>query len=70
MYGSIKYSGEPGRSGMETGFSIAKLKQGVIGVTVRMLKNDYKLPDVISVGGELPKQEVKEVVSQDGAKGE
>ncbi|GGM71994.1 30S ribosomal protein S3 [Thermogymnomonas acidicola] len=69
MYGSIKYSGEPGRSGMETGFSIAKLKQGVIGVTVRMLKNDYKLPDVISVG-ELPKQEVKEVVSQDGAKGE
>lgn len=47
MFGSIKYSGEPARSGMENGFSIAKMKLGVIGVSVKMLRNDYKLPDEI-----------------------
>lgn len=50
IYGSVKYSGEPSRSGMKVGFSVAKLKQGVIGVTVRMLDNNYKLPDEIKVG--------------------
>src|SRR5579875_198745 len=49
MYGSIKYSGEPARAGMEKGFSAAKLKLGIIGVSVRMLKKDYKLPDDLEV---------------------
>lgn len=49
MFGSIKYSGEPARSGMETGFSAAKLKLGIIGVSVKMLRNDYRLPDDITV---------------------
>ncbi|MGP6219844.1 30S ribosomal protein S3 [Caldiplasma sukawensis] len=52
FYGSIKYSGEPARSGIDYGYSIAKLKLGVIGVSVRILKDDYKLPDDISVNKE------------------
>ncbi len=49
MYGSIKYSGEPARAGMDVGFSAAKLKLGIIGVSVRMLRKDYRLPDDIHV---------------------
>ncbi|MEM3675988.1 MAG: 30S ribosomal protein S3 [Thermoplasmataceae archaeon] len=49
IYGSIKYSGEPARAGMQVGFSAAKLKLGIIGVSVRMLKKDYKLPDDLEV---------------------
>ncbi len=47
--GSIKYSGEPGREGMATGFSPAKLKLGIIGVSVKILDSNYKLPDHITV---------------------
>ena len=47
--GSIKYSGEPGRIGMKYGFSAAKLKLGIIGVSVRILDSDYKLPDQIDI---------------------
>jgi small subunit ribosomal protein S3 len=47
--GSIKYSGEPGRIGMKYGFSTAKLKLGIIGVSVRILDSDYKLPDQIDI---------------------
>lgn len=53
MTGSVKYSGEPARAGMERGFSIAKLKLGVIGVKVGILKSNYKLPDDYSVSQEL-----------------
>ncbi len=53
MSGSVKYSGEPARAGMERGFSVAKLKLGVIGVKVGILKNDYKLPDDYVVSQEL-----------------
>lgn len=49
FHGSVKYSGEPGRAAMLNGFSIAKMKQGVIGVTVRILDPDYRLPDEISM---------------------
>ena len=49
MFGSIKYSGEPARSGMENGFAAAKLKLGIIGVSVKMLSNNYRLPDDITV---------------------
>ncbi len=48
FHGSVKYSGEPGRAAMLNGFSIAKMKQGVIGVTVRILDPDYRLPDEIT----------------------
>jgi small subunit ribosomal protein S3 len=49
MFGSIKYSGEPARSGMDNGFAAAKLKLGIIGVSVKMLRNSYRLPDDIKV---------------------
>lgn len=48
FHGSVKYSGEPGRAAMLNGFSIAKMKQGVIGITVRILDPDYRLPDEIT----------------------
>lgn len=48
-FGAIKYSGEPARKGMMEGFSIAKLKLGVIGITVRVLNPAYRLPDDISI---------------------
>ena len=60
MFGSIKYSGEPARSGMENGFSVAKLKLGIIGVSVRMLRKDYRLPDDIHVELKAQPQVVKE----------
>lgn len=53
MSGSVKYSGEPARSGMERGFSVAKLKLGAIGVKVGILRNEYKLPDDYSVSEKL-----------------
>lgn len=49
FHGSVKYSGEPGRAAMLNGFSIAKMKQGVIGVTVRILDPEYRLPDEINI---------------------
>ncbi len=52
FYGSIKYSGEPARTGIEYGFSTAKLKLGIIGVSVRILNWDYRLPDDIKVNKE------------------
>ncbi len=71
MTGSVKYSGEPARAGMERGFSIAKLKLGVIGVKVGILRSQYKLPDDYTVAQELgvstpkliqePQQEAPEV---------
>ncbi|MHB1439558.1 MAG: 30S ribosomal protein S3 [Cuniculiplasma sp.] len=61
FFGSIKYSGEPARSGIEYGFSTAKLKLGIIGVSVRILNWDYKLPDDITVNkANLKVNEVKE----------
>ncbi len=47
--GSVKYSGEPGREGMGYGFSAAKLKLGIIGVSVKILNSSYKLPDHIDI---------------------
>ena len=58
FYGSIKYSGEPARSGIGYGYSVAKLKLGAIGVTVRILNRDYRLPDDIIVRKENLKKEV------------
>lgn len=75
MFGSVKYSGDPSRSGMKSGFSVAKLKQGVIGVTVRMLDNNYKLPDEIKIGpisaiaapkSEPPTEDSEKEVNTDG----
>src|SRR2546425_10057645 len=47
--GHIKYCGEPRNTWMRKGFAIAKLKPGVIGVTVQIMDPDAKLPDEISI---------------------
>ncbi len=47
--GHIKYCGEPKALFMRQGFSIAKLKPGVIGVTVWVMDPRAKLPDEIEI---------------------
>ena len=61
MFGSIKYSGEPARAGMDLGFSVAKMKLGIIGVSVKMLRKSYKLPDDIKADLRPQVQTVTEV---------
>ena len=53
MFGEIKYSGEPARAGVITGYSVAMLKTGAIGIYVRLLRQDYRLPDEISIKTEV-----------------
>lgn len=68
-FGSIKYSGEPARAGMDIGFSVAKMKLGIIGISVKMLRKDYRLPDDIHIEMKtVPKKEVE--VQADGNKSE
>ncbi len=47
--GHIKFCGEPRAQWMHEGYSVAKLKAGVIGVTVQIMDPKAKLPDEISV---------------------
>lgn len=49
MAGHIKYCGEPKDDFVDQGFAVAKLKQGVIGVTVWIMDPNAKLPDEIEV---------------------
>ena len=56
--GHVKYCGETAREVMDTGYAIAKLKAGIIGVKVRIMKPDAKLPDEINIY--TPKVETKE----------
>ena len=43
--GHVKYCGETAKQVMDNGFAIAKLKPGVLGVKVRIMRRDAKLPD-------------------------
>ncbi len=47
--GHIKYCGEPRNLWMDKGFAVAKLKPGVIGVTVEIMNPMAKLPDEIEI---------------------
>lgn len=47
--GHIKFCGEPRLKWMDLGFAVAKLKPGVIGVKVQIMKREAKLPDEIEV---------------------
>jgi len=49
--GHIKYCGEPSYTFMQKGFAVAKLKPGVIGVTVAIMDPKAKLPDDITIIG-------------------
>src|SRR3989449_1595633 len=52
--GHIKYCGEPRNTWMRKGFAVAKLKPGVIGVTVQIMDPDAKLPDEIEIKPATP----------------
>lgn len=56
--GHIKYCGETAKQVMDRGFAVAKLKAGVLGVKVSIMKPDSKLPDEIDILS--PKGEKKE----------
>lgn len=47
--GYIKFCGEPKLKDVDKGYAVAKLKPGVIGVTVEIMRPDAKLPDEIDV---------------------
>ncbi|MFW5946076.1 MAG: 30S ribosomal protein S3 [Candidatus Natronoplasma sp.] len=47
--GHIKYCGEEKKKWMEEGFAQAKLKLGIIGVTVNIMDSNAKLPDEIDI---------------------
>jgi len=47
--GHVKYCGEIARQVMDTGYAVAKLKAGILGVKVRIMKPDAKLPDEIKI---------------------
>ena len=47
--GHVKYCGEVAKEFMDNGFASAKLKAGVLGVKVRIMKPDAKLPDEVKL---------------------
>ncbi len=47
--GYIKFCGETKLTNMDRGYAVAKLKPGVIGVTVEIMHPDAKLPDEVDV---------------------
>jgi small subunit ribosomal protein S3 len=62
--GHIKYCGETAREVMDVGYATAKLKAGVLGIKVRIMVPDAKLPDEINLlipESEKVKEEAKVV---------
>jgi small subunit ribosomal protein S3 len=47
--GHVKYCGETAKQVMDLGLAEAKLKAGVLGVKVRIMRPDAKLPDEITI---------------------
>ncbi len=58
--GHIKFCGEPRIQWMHEGFAVAKLKAGVIGVTVQIMDPNAKLPDEIEIRIPSPETEKEE----------
>lgn len=58
--GHVKYCGETAKEVMDTGYAVSKLKAGVLGVKVRIMKPDAKLPDEINLIAPKEKKETKE----------
>jgi small subunit ribosomal protein S3 len=54
--GHVKYCGDIAKIVMDEGFATAKLKAGVLGVKVRIMKPDAKLPDEIKLKITEPKE--------------
>jgi len=47
--GHVKYCGETAKLMMDIGFAVAKLKPGVLGVKVRIMRPDARMPDDIKI---------------------
>ncbi len=61
--GHIKYCGEIAKEVMDRGFAVSKLKAGVLGVKVGIMKPDAKLPEEVALI--LPKvEETKDKTSE------
>jgi len=54
--GHVKYCGETAKEVMDIGYAVAKLKAGVLGVKIRIMKPDAKLPDEIKLKTAEPKK--------------
>ena len=66
--GHIKYCGETAREVMDIGYAAAKLKAGVLGVKVKIMRPDAKLPDEIRlklVEKEKTKEPIRETKSEE-----
>ncbi|MDH7508234.1 MAG: 30S ribosomal protein S3 [Methanomassiliicoccales archaeon] len=59
--GYIKFCGEPRLKFMKTGFAVAKLKPGVIGVRVEIMDPQAKLPDEVEI---LPPEKAVETLPE------
>jgi len=62
--GHVKYCGDIAKIVMDEGFATAKLKAGVLGVKVRIMKPDAKLPDEIKLKISEPKEKEVKVVEK------
>ncbi len=62
--GHIKYCGHVKLVFMHNGFAVAKLKPGVIGITVRIMDPNARLPDEIDIIPPAPVEEKPEVPVQ------
>ena len=47
--GHVKFCGEVAKQVMDIGYATAKLKPGVLGIKVRIMRPDAKLPDEITI---------------------
>ncbi len=61
--GHVKYCGETAKEVMNRGYAVAKLKAGVLGVKVGIMKPDAKLPDEINIIS-LTKEEKEEKIKE------
>lgn len=71
--GHVKYCGETAREVMDVGYAVAKMKPGIIGVKVRIMRPDSKLPDEIKLKipeSEKTQEEKKEVTKVEEKKEE
>jgi len=65
--GHIKFCGETAKQVMDIGYASAKLKVGIFGIKVRIMRPDSKLPDEIKIKPreeEKPKEKVVEKVEE------
>ena len=58
--GHVKYCGEVASEVMDEGIAVAKKKAGVLGVKVRIMRPDAKMPDEVEIVHEAPEEQQEE----------